>query len=184
MREQTAYSNHGEIVCRYTDKGTRLLFYSMALVLGGAVIHFVYANEFAREALDSLSQTRDERNILLNGFSLLWAAFFADFLLLVRAFFQDRPAIIITHEGVSGLHGGLWREIAWADLYEIDVTDRYIRFVRGPKNTLSKFIFGLQAPGSKRFHLGEYCIHVLRMQCDRSTTDVLHTVRKYRPELL
>lgn len=184
MQHQATYTPADAVVCRYADKSTVLFYYIVALVLGGALIHLISGNETVRDVLARASHARDERKILISGFSLIWAAILIDFLLQLRAFLHDRPALVMTAHGVAGLHGGLWREIAWADLEEVEVTDRYIRLVRRPRNAFTQFVSGIQSAGSKRFRLGEYCIHVLLARIDGSKTEILRAVRDRRPDLL
>lgn len=174
----------GAIVCRYTGKPMVLFYYLTALMAVAVVLYAVYANEAVRDFLDRNSIARDERKVMLTGFSVMGAAIFADFLLQARAFLRDPPAVVITSMGVSGLHGGLWREIAWADLHEVEVTDKHIRLVRRPRNAITSFAFDLQAAGWTRFRMGEYAIHVVLKRIDGGKADILRAVRLYRPDLL
>ena len=149
-----------------------------------AFIQLVYSNEAFQDFFARVSKIRDERRIMLNGCSLIWAGVFIDFLLQLRAFLLDRPAIMIGANGVSGLHGGMWREIAWEDLYEMEITDSHIRFVRRPRNAFTRFTFGRNAAGWTRLRLGEYAIHVLLKRIDGNRRDILNAVRRYRPDLV
>lgn len=178
MRHMPTYPASDRIVCRYTDKHTIILYYIAALAGGAAFIHFIYVNDDVREFLARPSQVRDERKILLYGFSAIWLAVLADFLLQARAFLRGRPALVINSVGVSGLHGGLWREIDWNDLARVEVTDRHIRLVRGPRSFLP--LSGVWS----NFRLCEYCIHVLLTRTDGSKFEILRAVRHYRPDLL
>jgi hypothetical protein len=184
MRSQIPYTSPDAFVCRYADKSTVLFYYVTALFLGAAVIHFIYDNETVREVLAGGSGPRDERKTLLVGFSVIWLAILADFLLQLRAFLQDRPALVMTAEGVAGLHGGLWREMTWTEIDEVEVADRHIRFVRRPRNAFSKYIFGTRAPRWAGFRGWEYCIHVLLARTDASKIEILRIVRNHRPDLL
>ncbi|MCB1383790.1 MAG: hypothetical protein KDJ73_12865 [Notoacmeibacter sp.] len=170
------------LIVRYNDRIAILGYYVLALSVLSAAIAFVYADPWTIAQLRKLSFIRDERRIMLNGLSAFWVAILIDFLLQMRAFLKGRPALMVDREGVHGLHGGLWRSIAWADIHEVEVTASSIRFVRRPRNPLSQLIFRLYA-NSHRAKLGEYAIHVLTRRTDIGIPGIVRTIGQYRPDL-
>lgn len=172
------------MVCRYSDKAIVLLYYLLALVAISAFILFVYASDSAHNFFMRLGSPRDEWLTAVIGCSAIWMAVLADFLLQIRAFLLHRPAIVVNERGVAGLHGGLWREIAWGELHEVEVTDKHIRFVREPRNDLTRVAFAVHRRGFSRFRLGEYAIHVLLKRIDGSRQEIVQAVRRHRPDLV
>ncbi|MGE3246646.1 MAG: hypothetical protein AB7F96_07755 [Beijerinckiaceae bacterium] len=184
MSMQLERARPGPEIYRYTrGRASVLFYYAAALVAVGAFLQFVYVDERARDFFARLSVARDERRTMLIGVSAIWLAIFADFVMQIRAYRLERPALILDARGVRGLHGGLWREIEWDELYEVEVAENHIRFVREPRNPVTKFFFRLDG-GSGRFRLGEYAIHVLLNRIDGGKNDILRVIRRHRPDLL
>lgn len=183
MQSPATYLASQQRVFRYTGKAAVLGYYLLAIAVLAAAIGFVYASDSARDFFDRISQLRDERRIMLNGLSLFLVVLLIDFLMQIKAFMDDLPALIVDEHGVRGLHGGLWREIEWDEILEVEITKRHIRFVRQPRGALTQLSFFLREKGWSRFRL-EYCIHVLLKRIDGGKEEIIRAIGRHRPDLL
>ncbi len=183
MQSPAAYLTSQQQVFRYTGKAAVLGYYLLAIAVLASAIGFVYASDSARDFFDRISQLRDERRIMLNGLSLFLVVLLIDFLMQIKAFMDDLPALIVDEHGVRGLHGGLWREIEWDEILEVEITKRHIRFVRQPRGALTQLSFFLREKGWSRFRF-EYCIHVLLKRIDGGREEIIRAIGRHRPDLL